>query len=531
VTPGVGDAASRRGRAAAVAAVLLGVVLRAAVAFPVHKYAADADCLNSGLVALRVAEGHFPVWYTPRRIGSLECYIHAAAFPFLGVSRAALAVAPLLSASLLLAAWAALALLLLGPVAGPIAVLLVALPPPAYLFWTYMPNAYPETMLLFGAILLLAELVRREPGRAPVLAAFGLAMGLGWWNSLQTLSASGPAVVWLVATRGRALRNRRALALVAAGFAAGAFPWIAWNVRHPLGSFRENFAVRPASGLSGAAENVAYLVRYSLPELVATTDPENGVNPPSPLQTALRPAALAIWGVAALAGVGGVLAAARRGARGAPAPPWLLLALSALAALALATISDAGARRGLTVRYVLPLLLPLAAALAGLLAAGARRVRGGAAIGALAVGLLLVFNVSGYFLPGSAARRRWEEGRDADARLVAFLDEQGIDVVCGDYWSSYPVNFLSKEKVRAVPFERDVDFYGYEPAMPDIPHRWAVVGHSYEGLERLAARAGFSGAIAKLGEEQFAFVPEENPPNTPTTNELLRRFRDAFFSP
>jgi hypothetical protein len=77
----------------------------------------------------------------------------------------------------------------------------------------------------------------------------------------------------------------------------------------------------------------------------------------------------------------------------------------------------------------------------------------------------------------------------------------------------------------------DVDYYGYERAMPDVPHRWAVVGRSHEGLERLAVRAGFPGAIAKLGEEQFAFVPEENPPKTPATNDFLRRFRDAFFSP
>ena len=194
-------------------------------------------------------------------------------------------------------------------------------------------------------------------------------------------------------------------------------------------------------------------------------------------------------------------------------------------------MSQAGAGRGLTVRYVLPLLLPLAAALAGLLTEAARRMRGGVAAAALAVGLLLVFNVSGYFLPGSAVRRRWEEGRDADARLVTFLDEQGIDVVCGDYWSAYPVNFLSREKVRAVPFQSDVDYYGYELAMPDVPHRWAVVGRSYEDLERLAVRAGFSGAIAKLGDRTFAFVPEENPPQTPATNDLLRRFREAFFAP
>ena len=207
---------------------------------------------------------------------------------------------------------------------------------------------------------------------------------------------------------------------------------------------------------------------------------------------------------------------------------WLLLPLVALAVLGLAAVSEAGARRGLTVRYVLPLLLPLAAALGGLLAALARRSRLAAAAVLLAV---LAFNVSGYFLPGSPARRRWEERREADTRLVAFLAEQGIDVVTGDYWSAYPMNFLTRERVRAVPFQPGVDFYAYEAAMPDVPHRWAVLGRSYADLERLAVRAGFSGAIAKLGEERFAFVPEENPPKTPATNDLLGRFREAYFSP
>ena len=192
--PAAPDALARRGRAAAFVFVALGIALRIAVAFPVHTYAADADCLNSGLVALRIADGHFPVWYTPRRIGSLECYVHAAAFPFLGVSRAALAVAPILSAGLLLAAWAILALAVLGPVAGALAVLLFALPPPAYLFWTYMPNGYPETLLLCVAVLLFAELVRREPSRSGLLLGFGLAAGLGFWNSIQTLCATVPAV-------------------------------------------------------------------------------------------------------------------------------------------------------------------------------------------------------------------------------------------------------------------------------------------------------------------------------------------------
>ncbi|HEX7603808.1 MAG TPA: glycosyltransferase family 39 protein [Polyangiaceae bacterium] len=494
----------RAALAATVAFVVLGIAFRAALAYPIHKYPADADCLNSGLVALRILDGRPQAFYTPRRLGALECYVHAAAFEVLGVGRPALAVAPFLSGSCALILWAWLALTLLGPVAGPIAVLLLALPPPAYAFWTYMPNTYPETMLLCVAILAGAVRLHRRAD-ALGLALFGLAAGLGFWNSIQTLAATLPALLWLAASRRRELVRGRTAGLALAAFVVGALPWIAWNILIPFGSFHGNFSVRPATRASQVAGNLRYLATYSLPELTASLDPEGGPNPPSALRKALRPPVLALWAAAAVFGLMRAATWMRARLAGAkrPAPPDAVLLLAGGAVLLFATVSAAGLARGLTVRYVLPLHLTLAAALALLLAAVARRSRtAAAALGAM----VLVFNVAGAFLPGTDARRLWEAKRQADEKLIAFLEEHQVDVVFGDYWVAYPVNFLSRERIRAVPFQEDADFYDIERRLPARPMRCGIVAGTRDELERLSRRASRSGVVTEVGLDSFVLI-------------------------
>lgn len=516
--------------AATVAFVLLGIAFRAALAWPIHKYPADADCLNSGLVALRILDGRPQTFYTPRRLGALECYVHAAAFEVFGVGRPALAVAPFLAGSGALVLWAWLALTLLGEVAGPLAVLLLALPPPAYALWTYMPNTYPETMLLCIAILAAAARVHRRGGApdATGLALFGLAAGLGFWNSIQTLAATLPALVWLFATTAsrRGLANLRTAGLLAAAFTLGALPWIAWNVLVPFGSFQGNFSVRAATGASQVADNLRYLATYSLPELTASLDPEGGPNPPSALQRALRPPVLALWGAAALFALvraGAWLRARLAGIR-RQAPPDAVLLLAGCAVLFFATVSAAGLARGLTVRYVLPLYLTLASALALFLAAVARRSRPAAA--ALSA-LVVVFDVSGAFLPGTPARRLWEEKGRADEGLIAFLSEHRVDVVVGDYWAAYPVNFLSKERIRAVPFQPGSDFYDVEKRLPAGSALCAVVARTREELLSLSSRAARPGVVTEVGLETFVLI-EEGGATDPRA--FASRFREAWLT-
>ena len=86
-SPAAAAALPRRSLAAAAVAIAIGIALRVAATYPVHKYSADADCLNGGLVALRITDGHLPVWYTPRRAGALVCYAHETVFQVLGPTR------------------------------------------------------------------------------------------------------------------------------------------------------------------------------------------------------------------------------------------------------------------------------------------------------------------------------------------------------------------------------------------------------------------------------------------------------------
>ena len=222
------------------------------------------------------------------------------------------------------------------------------------------------------------------------------------------------------------------------------------------------------------------------------------------------------------------MALARR-LRGSPttAPPETPFLLVGLTICFLLVVSGAGEMRGLTVRYVFPafLLLPFALSLA--VTTAARRSRALAALGAVAIAAVLTFNVSGYFLPGSAARRLWERRRDADSDVLAFLDERGVDAVTGDYWVAYPFNFLSRRRIAAVPFQHGADFYDVEGSLDARARRWAVLAHTRGELESLIRWTGDSGLLVEAAYDSWVFIPERNEQPAPA---FLSRYRTAFLS-
>ena len=203
----------------------------------------------------------------------------------------------------------------------------------------------------------------------------------------------------------------------------------------------------------------------------------------------------------------------------------LTLPFVALTICALAVTSGAGGMRGLTVRYVLPAFFFLPAALAVAAVAAARIGRLAGALASAAVCAVLVFNVSVYFLPGSAPRRLWEKRRDADSEVIAFLGERGIEAVAGDYWIAYPVNFLSSRRIAGVPFQTGGDFYGIEASLGERALRWAVVGNSRAGIERLISWTGDSGLLVEVAFERWVFIPEAN---VAAAAPFVSRYRSAF---
>lgn len=501
----------------ALVALAASAALRAASTFPVHRFPADADSLLTGIRAFLILEGHTPVFYSGVRIGALESYGHAALFALFGVSRTTVSITPLVSSWLTLLAFFFLARRLVGRRAACFALFVFGFPPAAFLLWTYMPNGYPETVFLGLASLWAAVESRERPESSVLPALFGLAGGLALWNSLQTLACLIPGGLLVIAPR-RAGRGRlRAALLALAGFVVGAAPWIAYNVKHPLGSFQGNFAARAVGGGPAILFNLERLALSQGPELVVTREFDNGAAPAAPWQ---GPAAAAVGAltVAAL-----VLAlrpwpeTLRRGrtvARGL-APLWGAAVLAAL----FFVFSEAGRVPGPTARYLL-FLVPLFSACVGLLLA---RISLRSMPLALALALALAaFQASTYQLfPGRARRAHLNAGAAADERFAAFLDAHGIRSVIGDYWTAYPVNFLTGGRVLGIPTDPEADWYRREDRLSSGP--WAFASWWPDQLADLVRRTGVSGATVEAAPGIYVFLPADGG----TASEALARLRAA----
>jgi dolichol-phosphate mannosyltransferase len=506
--------------------LLLGLAVRIAVTYPTHLYAADADCLLEGLCADKVLHGETPVFFSGFRIGSLECHVTALLFALFGASRESLAVGPILLGVAFMVVAYLLMRLLFGRSRGAIALVLLAVPPPAVLFWTYMPNAYPMVMLLCAAILwLTARLAGSGTRRRSRIEGFlfGLVGGLGIWHSFLTLACLVPAAVWLAWRRRDLLLRWELWGLGLAGFLLGAFPWLAFNWRYGMPSFQSNFASRPATNPAAMLSNAEYFLRTSVPELLASLDPESMVTAAPLLQRLLWVPVLLIYSAAALWFLALPVLDRRRGREpAAPLPAWLLFSGVALTVFLLNAGSAAGEVRGLTVRYILPLFLAAVAAFACFLSAVRRQGRWGTVAAVFLGACVVSFNFAGYRWPGNPRRNHLEEvGREQQA-VVRTLEKDRVQVVLGNYWIVYPINFLSRERVLGIPCNPESDLYHYSSKVPSPVGRWGLLGgaEARGELTAWAERAGVPGRVWLLPSGYAVFLPR---PGTVLDRDLLAR--------
>jgi dolichol-phosphate mannosyltransferase len=487
-----------------------GLAVRLVATFPLYKWPADADSLGPPLVAFRILEGHLKTFYNPPRLGAAESYLHALAFSVFGVSRAATAFAPLVVAVAFLVVTWLLYRRLLGRSRAPTALLLVAIPSPALLFWTFQPNGWGLTMLFTSATLLAAAAVV-QGGESRSRGFFlGLSAGLGWWNCMIAAAPIAAAGTWILVRRRGALRSAGFLGAIGAGFLAGALPWFVYNVPRGMPSLRHRY-VQGSRGVVQSASNLGYVVSYDLPELLVMADQTDGGSPPSLPPRALAPVAAAVL-LAALA-----FAAYRfRDSLVELFPLWA----TAGAILLLNTFSEAGASRGLTVRYVLPayLLFPALVAKLGE-ATGVRRKT----FGFVAPGVVAAFFLVSVPLPASPLRRSLERDAALEEQVVERLRSERVEVVWGNYWFVYPLNFLTREAVRGIPYDGSVDFYRYRDLLPPRPVRWALFSRIPGELAAWVGRIGASGRIIDLGGGHDLFLPDPNPPDRRTAPEAQER--------
>jgi len=293
--------------------------------------------------------------------------------------------------------------------------------------------------------------------------------------------------------------------MIFASFALGASPWILYNVRYSFPSLRENFAVRPASGIAEVVSNAKYFLAYNARELTVGLNPLLDGVAITPLERWLQIPAGLIYAASALTLIilPAILLKSRTERK--RAFPYLLLWLILATVAAFYSSSEAGAMRGYTVRYVLPIYIPLVVGASLLIDLAWRRSR---ILAGVLASMLVLFHVSGYYLPWTTQRRHLRDQLRFDAELVQFLEERQLRWVCGNYWVVYPLVFESQRKILGIPFIAELDHYGLARDLPPTTVRWALVALDPGWLRQWVGRTGLQGQILSVGGGYHVFIPE-----------------------
>jgi 4-amino-4-deoxy-L-arabinose transferase-like glycosyltransferase len=401
---------------------------------------------DQGIISLMAVDilkrGVHPVFcYGAEYGGTLEPHYLALVFGLLSPTAAAFRLGMGLLFVLLVLAVTWVGRLAYGERAGLLAGLYCALGP-AYLLYKGLTSDGAYTSLLLLLALCLGLLLRIEGrlsegnGSAPLeFALLGLSAGLAWW--VHPLAICIAPVVLVSALRGqtRGWLTWRALLPLAAGFVAGALPWIWHNLRTGWASLR---AAEMAPGTGNLAQRVFDLGWRGLPLLLGARAVwrRKLTFPGAPYVALLLFAALALFALYSWR------RAPRPGSRHASA-----LFLTLLVFLPLLCLSTARTTFK-EPRYFLPLYLAIAPLAGGLLVALLPR----RALLALLAAVLLALG------PGSELRatrfKNWELTKfESDTyEAIAGLEARGVREVYTPYWEAYRLVFLSGGRVAASPF-------------------------------------------------------------------------------
>ena len=417
----------------------------------------NADEAIVGLMADHILEGHWPVFfYGQAYMGSVDASLVAIGFALFGQRVIVIRVVQVL--------------LYLGTVfttmqlgrriydsteVALIAGLLMAIPTVnVTLYTTVSLGGYGEMLLIGNLLLLLTLRIAKRNDEKWLYLAWGLLAGLGFWAFGMTLVYTLPAagfIGWVMWRRNsRSLISKRIL-IVIAGFLVGAAPWIAWAFTEGLTQLIQELLGSAIAGVSpgGPLEVIGSRV---LSLFVFGSTVSIGLRPPWEvrwLALPLLPIVVGFW----LLVISNVILQLRksgpeRGGRN------LLIGVSVFLLVGFILTPFGADPSG---RYFLPLAMPLALFAADFIWELRRKIK-------LPILYALLLCVLGFNLMGtleSAFRNppglttqfnpitRIDHNHDQE--LIEFLEQ--IDELRGytNYWVSYPLAFLSGERLIFVP--------------------------------------------------------------------------------
>ena len=495
----------------------------------------NADEAIVGLMARHILSGERPLFfYGQAYMGSLDAWLVAAGFMIFGAQVWVIRAIQVLLYMLVLASTAWLGRLVFGSwKQGVIAVWLLAIPTiNVTLYTTASLGGYGEALLTGNLILIIGLLIierikqAEKPSVMPWFLLGGL-IGAGFWMNGLTLVYSIPVLLYMGLWGWRSTKNYPGLfqnkyvflvgLVLSLGVLAGSAPWWIFTLKQGIGSPVQELggsAIAGVEGLPWILQAWQHLINLSL----LGTTVIMGIRPPWGIQwlaLPMLPFIMFFW-IAVI-----VYTIKPKASRENGDYRWLLMGVMGTMILGFILTPFGADPSG---RYFLPLSVPLALLAADMLLALAVRVGKWAW---LLAGFVILYNLIGMLQTAASVppgiTTQFNQVTQIDQRglpaLIVFLKDHDERAGYTNYWVSYPLAFLSQEKlifIPALPYHQDFRYTTrdnrYQPYDDVVAHsdKLAYITTHHPALDEYLRekfkQAGVSWEEARIGDFQVFYA-------------------------
>lgn len=417
----------------------------------------NSDEAIVALMARHTLAGDWPTFfYGQAYMGSLDTTLVAAGFLLVGQKVVVIRIVQIILYSLTVITTAQLGRMIFGSERiGLLAALFLVIPTVnTTLYTTISLGGYGEALLI-GNLLMIAALKSRIEISIRWVLAWGFLSGLGLWAFGITMVFILPSAILLAYGIINKTFSRRSWAAVVAALGAGiigAAPILIYAIENGTGTLMSEFL---GSAISGASATNIFLSIYDhlINLFLFGTTATFGLRPPWEIRwlgVPLIPLAMGFWLI-----VIGLTIRNMRNRDNASEGRWLLggVAVTLMTAFILTPFGADPSGR-----YFLPLLVPMAIFAGEVVGRFAERgVSNEWAY--LLVASILLFNLWGTIQSATRTPPGLTTQFDSvtridhsyDRELIQFLEQNGETRGYTNYWVSYPVAFLSEERIIFVP--------------------------------------------------------------------------------